>query len=534
MFFPERSNLRMATEKHDVVIAGGGHNGLIVAAYLAKAGLDVCVVERQDVVGGGAVTRELTLPGFKHDVGSIMHGFIQANPLIHRDELGLKSKYGLKYIFPSPQIAILFPDDRAIFIDRDVGKTCESIAQFSARDAEMYPKFLGACRQMSKMATVATFSDPIPFGKMVSFLDASEDGQDYLRTILSSCMDIVDEWFESDEMKLAITRYASELMIGPHEQGTGNGIFGYALFHAWGWGLPEGGSGALSEALAAFIRDNGGTIKVSSTVKAINVEGGEARGVILDSGEEIEAKKAVVSNLNVKQLFLDMVKAEELPPGFSERVRRIKHAAYSAMNQAIALKEPLKYKAGGDLDKAWSVHFTPWDSLRIFDEYTYGLPSTEMPAAAVPTLVDPTRAPEGKHTLYLYHYEPYSLKDGGAARWDEIKEEVADGILETVRKHVTNLGPENILGREILSPLDMERYNPSFINGDVSHIGAYVSQLFANRPLPGWGHYKTPIEKLYMCGASTHAGGGILGAGRAAVQVIMEDFGLDFKKVLEK
>jgi phytoene dehydrogenase-like protein len=524
----------MATETHDVVIVGGGHNGLIVAAYLAKAGIDVCVVERQDVVGGGAVTRELTLPGFKHDVGSIMHGFIQANPLMHRDELGLKENYGLKYIFPSPQIAVLFPNDRAIFIDRDVGKTCESIAQFSPRDAEMYPKFLMACGQMSKVAAVATFSDPVPFGSMVSFLDSSDEGREYLRAILSSCMDIIDDWFESEEMRQAIARYASELMIGPREQGTGNGIFGYALFHAWGWGLPEGGSGSLSNALAAFIRDNGGTIKVSSPVKAINVEGGEAKGVILDSGEEIEAKKAIVSNLNVKQLFQKLVKAEELPAGFLERVGRTKHAAYSAMNQAIALNEPLRYKAGGLLDESWSVHFTPWHSLRIFDEYTYGIPNTEMPAVAVPSLLDPTRAPEGKHTLYLYHYEPYNLKDGGAARWDEIKEEVADGILETARKHVVNLGPENILGREILSPLDLERYNPSFVNGDFSHIGMYMTQLFANRPLAGWGHYKTPIGKLYMCGASTHAGGGILGAGRAAVRVIMEDFGLDFKNVIGK
>jgi phytoene dehydrogenase-like protein len=206
------------------------------------------------------------------------------------------------------------------------------------------------------------------------------------------------------------------------------------------------------------------------------------------------------------------------------------------MNQAIALKEPLNYKAGGDLNKAWSVHITPYmqDNLRIFDEYTYGIPQTEMPAAAIPTLVDPTRAPDGKHTLYLYHYEPYNLRDGGAAKWDDIKQEIADGIIETVRKHVTNFGPENILGREILSPLDLSRHNTSFVDGDVSHIGAYVTQLFSNRPLPSWGHYRTPVKKLYMCGASTHAGGGILGAGRAAVQVIMEDFGIDFKKVIGK
>lgn len=520
---------------HDVVVVGGGHNGLVVAAYLAKAGVDVCVVEKQDKVGGGVITRELTLPGFKHDMASTMHGMISANPLIHRDELGLISKYGLKYIIPDPQLAVVFPDDRALIIYRDIDKTCESIEQFSRRDAEMYPKFIKFCERVSRAAGVATFSPPPTFGAMVSFLDKSEEGREFLRIIMSSVWDIVEEWFESDELKIAISRFGTELMIGPREKGTGNGIFGFALFHRWGWNLPVGGSGALSEALEACIRDNGGTIKVLSPVKSIKVEAGEAKGVILETGEEITARKAVISNLNVKQLFLEMLRPDDLPTGFQDKVRRIKHCTFMPIHQAIALNEAPKYKAGGDVDRTCFVDIALFkeDYLRFFDDLAYGIPRTEMPLLGVATLVDPTRAPNGKHTLYLYHFEPYNLKDGGPAKWDEIKHEIADGVLEAARSRTTNLWDENILGRWIFSPLDFERYNPAWVCGDFLHMGSFLTQLFGNRPLPGW-NYRTPIKKLYMCGPSTHPGGGASGGGRAAVQVIMEDLGISFRKVIGK
>lgn len=520
---------------YDIVVVGGGHNGLVVAAYLVKAGLEVCVIERQDKVGGGVITRELTLPGFKHDMASTMHGMISANPLIHRDELGLISKYGLKYITPDPQLAVIFPDDRALIIYRDLDKTCESIAQFSPRDAEMYPQFIKFCERVSKIAGIATFSPPPTFGAMVSFLDKSEEGREFLRIIMSSAWDIVEEWFESDELKIAISRFATELMIGPREKGTGNGIFGFALFHRWGWNIPMGGSGALSEALEAYIKDNGGTIRTSSLVKSIKVEAGEAKGVILDTGEEVTAKRAVISNLNVKQLFLEILQPNDIPADFRAKVKRIKHCMFTPLHQAIALNEAPKYKAGGDVDRTCFIDVALFreDYLRFFDDLAYGIPRTEMPFLGVATLVDSSRAPNGKHTLYLYHFEPYNLKNGGPAKWDEVKQEIADGVLETARKHTVNLGDENILGRWVFSPLDFERYNPAWLCGDFLHMGSYLTQLFGNRPLPGW-NYRTPIRKLYLCGASTHPGGGVSGGGRAAAQIIMEDLGIDFREVIAK
>jgi phytoene dehydrogenase-like protein len=524
----------MATEKYDVVVIGGGHNGLIVAAYLVKAGVDVCVLEGQDKVGGGVITRELTLPGFKHDPGSVLHGTIQANPLIHRDELGLKTKYGLKYIFPDEQYAVIFPDNRALVFYRDIDKTCESISQFSQRDAEAYRRFYEATRQMLKVASIATFSPPPSWGTMMSVLDASEEGREFVRIIMSSAMDIAGEWFETEQVKVALTRFASEVMVGPWEKGTGNTMFFVSLMHSWGMGLPVGGSGALSDALAAFIVDNGGTIKVSSAVKSVKVEGNEVKGVVIESDEEIMANRAVVSSVNVKQLFLNMLTAEELPSHFQEKVRRIKPASFSALHQAFALNEAPRYKVGGKVVETLFVEIVPSsveELSQIFEEYRYGISNTKIPLVVTATLFDPSRAPEGKHTLYLYHYEPYSLKDGGPSEWNEKKQEVADNILETLRQHTTNMGPENILGRWIMSPLDLEQYFPSMQAGDMGHIGQFMTQFFAYRPLPGWGQYRTPLNKLYMCGASTHPGLGVVGGGRAAVQVIMEDLGIDFKKV---
>lgn len=522
---------------YEVVIIGGGHNGLVVGAYLAKAGLSVCVLEKRDKVGGGVTTEEVTLPGFKHDLAATMQMTLQANPLIHQDELGLLSKYGLKYIFPDPQLAIIFADGRSLVIYRDMKKTCESIAQFSERDAEVYPRFCEASAKLLKAGNIAYFSPGPPFGRLMSLLDSSEEGREYMRVILSSTLDIAREWFESEQMQIALARFASEVMIGPGEKGTGAYMFGFPHFHRWGVAIPEGGSGALAEALAACVRDNGGEIRTSSPVKAIKVENGEAKGVILESGEEIAATRAIVSNLNVKQLFLELLEPKDLPHGFQDKVKRVKHSGFSALNQAIALSEAPKYKVGGDVNRTVFVEIAPAtleSFLRMFEEYAYGIPNVGMPFIGVPTLADPSRAPQGKHVLYLYHYEPYFLRDGGPARWDEVKQQVADGVLETLRQHTTNMEPANILGRWIMSPLDIERYNSAMVEGDIMHIGAFLSQFFSNRPLPGWGNYRTPLKNLYMCGASTHPGGGVTGGGRAVAQVIMEDLGIDFKRVVAR
>ena len=522
-------------EKHDVIVIGAGHNGLTLAAYLAKAGLDVCVIERQDIVGGAVATRELTLPGFKHEVGAYMHGIIQANPLIRLDELGLKSKYGLKYLYPEKMFEGVFPDGRTICFYRDLDKTCQSIAQFSSKDADAYCAFFRACNRMLKIASIAMFT-PVPkWGAMMAFLDASDDGREFIRTIMSSSADITDEWFENECVKIAITRFASEMMISPYEVGTGNAMFFASSLHVGGYGLVEGGSGQLSNALAACLKDLGGTIKLSSPVKSIKVVSGQATGVVLEDGQEIDATKAVISNINVRQLFLDLIAPEALVPEFKAKVSRIHHSAFSAVNIAMATNKAPAFKNGKTID-AMFTEINPWlDEYRsIFEGFNHGVPSARMPLIAVPTVYDATRAPAGQHTIYLYHYEPYDLKDGGPRRWEEIKGDLAREIIDVLSDHVTGLDNSNVLGMRISSPLDIERYNPAMQKGDIMHISSSIAQSYGNRPIGGWGQYRTPISRLYMCGASTHPGGGVTGGGRAVALTVMEDLGIDYKKVMGK
>ncbi|MFC1905328.1 phytoene desaturase family protein [Chloroflexota bacterium] len=539
------------SKQHDVVVIGGGHNALTLAGYLGKAGLDVCVVEFSDKVGGSTITRELVSPGFKHDWASHFHESIRGNPVIENDELGLQSKYGLKYLAPTgPIVTLVFPDNKALSIYSDMGKTCESIAQFSRRDAEAFPKYCEAGARLLRAAKIAIFSPPPSFGTFLSFLDSSDEGRDYLRVMLASPMDIAEEWFESEEIRLLLC-----LLAHPSDQSPlmkCGGLFGYAMsrLHSVGHALreedkaigsfgaiAEGGSGALADALAACIKDYGGTIITSAEVKSIKVENGEAKGVILANGEVIEAKKAVVSGVNVKQLFLDMLKSDELPAGFQDKVRRLTHAFFGSMKLLLALNESPKYKAGGDADNSYYLYIAPYmeEYLEIYENFRRGIPCTKMLHVSCFTLVDPTRAPDDKHSLQAFQFQPYNLPNGGAARWDEIKEEVGKGLLETIRSRTTNMQDENIIGTRVVSPADFVRANPAMINCDVNHIHMSLSQLYGNRPLPGWSHYKTPLKKLYMTAASTHPGGGVSGAsGRIAAQVVMEDLGINFKKVAAK
>ena len=226
--------------------------------------------------------------------------------------------------------------------------------------------------------------------------------------------------------------------------------------------MPEGGSGALSEALAACIRDHGGTIRLNSPVEKVIVENGAAKGIIIKGGEQIMAKKAVVSAVNVKQLFLQMLSDGEVQMNFREKISKLKASSFAPLVRAIALNEAPKFKAGGDVQKAPFVEISPFpeELLRMYDDYSYGIPNAGMPIMGISTIADPTRAPAGKHTLYLYHFEPYHLRDGGAAAWDQVKNQIADQVLETARRHCTNLDDSNILGTWTASPPRLRKNEP--------------------------------------------------------------------------
>ncbi|MDR1321206.1 MAG: NAD(P)/FAD-dependent oxidoreductase [Gracilibacteraceae bacterium] len=514
-------------QQYDVIMAGGGHNGLTVACYLAKAGLSVCVVEQSDKVGGAVISREL-IPGFISDPCSTQHHIAQFSPTLRNDDLGLISKYGLKYIFPEEQECVIFSDNTTFNIYIDVDKTCQEIAKkFSEKDAEAYRKFYDwACLGVNAIVQ-GFFTPPMPYGMYASMMDSSDEGRELLRAGQMSCYDVLNEWFDNEKLKIGMLRWISEIMVNPKTAGTGVTAFTFiGLAHMKpGCGMPVGGSGRLSEVMEAFIKDHGGTILTNSLVKEFIVANGEAKGVRLAGGEEILAKRMCVADLHVKQIFPHMVSGAVLPDGYTKKVQRLRHASYMAFQQSVALKEDPQFTCKDpSAQKAFFVEFAPdnmVDFLRMFDELEYGIPGLA-PLVSVPTIHDPSRAPAGKHIMYLYEYAPYKRLDG--KDWDDVREDFADEVYDYVAKYSTNMTRDNIIGRYIMSPKDLERVNPSMINGDIGHLGAYTEQFLGNRPLPYY-NYKTPVDKLMMCGPSTHPGCGVTCGGRAAAMAILEELG---------
>ncbi|MHC8380502.1 phytoene desaturase family protein [Pseudomonas sp. LB3P14] len=525
------------TEKYEVVVVGGGHNGLIAACYLAKAGVNVCVVEQSDRIGGGAMTRELIAPGFLNDICSVAHTMLQANPLLRNDELELQSKYGLKYVNPEKMTAAIFEDGRVLEFYTDMERTCESIAQFSQRDAEAYRRFNLQVFQMLDMLVMGMYNIPPTAGMQAAMLDQSPQGQEMMRAQAISSWALIDEWFEDERVKIGLTRYASEAMTNPFDNGTGFGFYIILPFmHKFGSGIPVGGSGALTQALARCLEDHGGTIKLSSSVERFVHNGSEVQGVQLASGEEIFASKAVVSTLNAKQVFPHMMPDLQLPDGFERRIQNNKFSSIQPMTVHLALHEEPKYKIGPQVDEFFWIeksHSHLEDFAQAFRDMEYGIPRRDFAAYVGQHKADPSRVPAGKSMMHIYAFAPYNLKNGGPKKWDEIGKQVADGFIADLRELTTNMDADNIIGMAYKTPLDIERHNPAMMNADILHIGAYNWQLGGNRPVPGWGQYKTPLSKFYMAGASTHPGGGITGgSGRNVAQVLFEELGLDFDKVL--
>lgn len=528
----------LAAGEYDIIIVGAGNNGLMVGAYLAKAGLKTCLVESRGFIGGGVVTQEATAPGFKHDLGATVALWIDLNPIVKNDELGLVSKYGLKFA-PAPEVqeTIVFPDDRALSIYTDIDKTCASIAQFSEKDAEQFRKFVTWATPFFKPVLRGSNMPPAPFGNFLNMLSGSSKGRELVHTIFSNAVDAAKEWFTSDVMRIAATRWAAQTRISPYESGTAEGIEFMAPFNILYGGKPiEGGAGRFTECMGAAIKDCDGEIKLNSRVKKVLINDNRADGVILDSGETIRARRGVVMSLNIKQIFPMMTPDTELPEGFVHDVQRLQTTRAQYLTWHCALNNAPKYKAGADANRSLMVQPV---STTNYQEYLDGLvqmysgtPKWNSPGIVCSTVSDPSRAPEGKHTLWVSHQEPFEITDGGSEAWDEVGQKVRDGILETIQQHTTNMDASNIIAEKLITPLEYSRWNESWIGGDSSHIGMYLTQYMANRPMPGWSGYKMPVDNMYLCGPSTHPGTGLNAGARAPANVIMQDLGIEFDKVI--
>lgn len=530
--------------KYDAVICGGGQNGLSAAAYLAKAGLSVCVLEARDFIGGGAISEEHPeAPGVIHDPCASIHALIQGNPLVLNDELGLKANYGLEYkLFDAGFTEVFLDKDFAITFWVDIDKTCEEIAKhLGQKEADNYRNMMETFAPLSAMMSFGTFSPPAPSDDAMrdAFTTMGEAGALLARLSTMSAWDVCCEYLESDELREAICRVVSEQMVSPYDPGTGTAcamMCGY--LHAGGMPVCIGGSQKLSDALAAFIIDHGGVIRTNAPVKGVKIEDGVAKAFILEDGEEVEAEKVLLATVHVKQVFGEggFVDQSLLSDELKDKVNNLRPSLFVALNQNLTIREPLRYKLLGDqVNPAASVEQSTGsaDFEGMFKGFETGQPSPrESAMALITTTLDPDRGgEEGYHTLYLYSYEPYALY-GDPANWDKYGQKIADEKLDALKEITTNLTDDNIVSRQIRNPLDFERFNASWIGGDFCHISQDGDQGMTTRPVKELSRYKTPFEHLYIGGASTWPGPTVSGGGRAVAQLIFEDLGISFDEVV--
>lgn len=514
---------------YDVIAIGSGHNGLVAAAYAAVAGKRVLVLERNAWFGGGVVTRELTRPGFRHDQHSMSHIFIQGNPMLVNDELGLKSKYGLEYLFPEVPMMSVFEDGRTLKFYRDSEKSAASIAQFSQKDAEAFRKVSAQAAAWLPMIQASLYTPPMPVGAGNAMLDSSYEGRELWRVMQMSSHDHLCELFESDEVRMHFARVAGENLVSPDEKATGIGMYVFLGFlEKFGFGVARGGSGSLTASLIRCIEDYGGAVIASAPVREVTAAGGRATGVVLDDGTRHSARDAVIGAIH-PHLLPEMVPA--MAPQAAQDALRTQITDAACITIHAALDAPLQFKAP-DVD-AVMIELMPdsYETLRrAFDDLRYG-GFVRTPLIGIGSLsqFDPSRVPEGKAILHAWDYVPYNRPDGRS--WDEAKPDYADVMIGRMADFIPNIR-DIILEAHIDSPVDMERTSPSFMRGDLHGIATTTYQSGAHRPTPELGQYRVPgVDRLYLVGPFQHPGGGVFGAGRATVQVMFEDLDVDFEDV---
>jgi phytoene dehydrogenase-like protein len=518
---------------YDVIVIGGGHNGLVAAAYLARAGRNVLVLERRHVVGGAAVTEELH-PGFKYSVCSYVVSLLR--PEIIR-ELDLPG-HGLE-ILPLDGTFTPMPGGDYLWRVNDHARTRREIARHSRVDAEAYDEYGKAMIEMGRFVKpILTMTPPDPTSlnpgglrellslarRFRALSDADRYNQVQLMTM--SAVDFLDQWFETDVLKA--TMAASGIIgtfLGVRSPGTA-----YVLLHHYmgeidgafrSWGLSRGGTGAISEAIAGAARAAGVEIRTNAAVSQIVVKNGAATAVVLASGDEIAAK-VIASSVDPNLTFLKMIGADHLPGDFVEDVRRYKFRGSSGkVNLALDALPDFTALPGAGPHLRGAISISPSVNYmeRAYDDAKYGRYSRQPYIdIVIPSLTDPSVAPPGKHVMSCFvQYAPYHLNEGS---WDAQREAFGDTVVNTIAAYAPNIR-DIILHRQVLTPLDLER-EFGLTEGNIFQGELTLEQLFFLRPAPGWAQYRTPVRNLYMCGSATHPGGGIMGApGRNAAAVIL-------------
>lgn len=523
-------------QRYDAVVIGGGHNGLVSAAYLARAGLRTLVLERRHVLGGAAVTEEV-VPGFRFSVASYVVSLLR--PEIIR-ELDLPG-HGLRIL---PLDGTLTPlDDDYLWRTDDHAQTMRELRRWSAADAEAYAEYgllmVEMARFIKPILGITPLDprrpdprDALPLGGLLRAFSKLPRRQQtaFVQLMTMSAADFLDQWFETQPLKATMSASG---IIGTF-QGVRSPGTAYVLLHHYmgeidgafrAWGIPKDGTGGVSEAIASAARGFGAQIRTEAPVARIMVRDGRATGVVLESGEEIEAS-AVLASTDAKVTFLDLVEPGALGTEFTDAIRRFRFRGSSGkVNLALDGLPDLTCLPGVGEHLRGAISFSPsLDYMeQAYDDAKAGRfsrrPYIDM---IIPTLVDPRMAPPGKHIVSCFvQYAPYHLADG---TWDEQREAFGDAVVDTIAERAPDIR-SLIVGRQVLTPLDIER-TMGLTEGNIFQGELSLEQLFLNRPAPGWARFRTPVRDLWLCGSSAHPGGGIMGApGRIAALELLRERG---------
>jgi phytoene dehydrogenase-like protein len=515
---------------YDGIIIGAGHNGLILAAYLGRAGLKILLVDRKAVAGGGLATLEDPRhPGFLHNTHAFFQRAITAMPW-YRD-LALE-QYGLSYIEPELNVALLTRDGGALEWWTDITRTIASFEAFSCKDAETLRRWHDDFVPIvENILLPESRSPPLPPAERQALLERSAAGRKLLQVSALSPLEFVHQEFEHPTVKAGLLFFNGLREVDLRVRGFGHHIAALLASPAKAQ-MSRGGSAALARALEAAVRASGGQIRLLTEPRRILVENGKAVGIETQAGEAIRARQFVVSSLNPHQTFLDLLDEALVPHEIRDRAWAFQYnllAPLFALN--LGLREPPRYAAAKhrpELDRAFMVimgldHVEQFNDIVAHHE-AGTIPPTVM-WGACPTLFDPSQAPDGGHTAFMWEKLPYRLR-GDAANWDSARDGHGRAMLDLWKQYAPNLG-DAVIDTFTRSPIDTERSLPNMREGDLL-VGAFTSgQIGFHRPFPGAGHYRAHIPQLYLCGSSSHPGGNVTGLpGYNAAQVILADLGI--------